>query len=160
MGLFDLFRRKAAAQRLLPSDGGIYLTGTDGEQVTTTKVPYLLAHDPAEQSRLDFQHVFLKGILQKNYLAPITDPSALLDVGSGTGRWAIEMAQAFPATRVTGIDVAPTVSSGALNAQFVQHDILKVCPFRLLVSIMFTPVFWPWLFQRTPGLDFSLSLFV
>lgn len=26
-----------------------------------------------------------------NYFAPITDPKAILDIGTGTGQWAIEM---------------------------------------------------------------------
>lgn len=157
MGLFDLFRRKSAKQRLLPSDGGVYLTNIKGEQITTTKIPYLLAHDLAEQNRLDFQHFFLKGILQANYLAPLTDPSALLDVGSGTGRWIIEMAQQFPNARVTGIDVAPTTPSAPLNVQFVQHDNLKGLPFpsnsfdyvhaRLLVAAIPTHA-WPGLLRE------------
>jgi SAM-dependent methyltransferase len=129
MGLFDRFRRKPARQRTLPTDGSIYLTDASGIQTTTTKVPYLLAHDLTEQNRLDFQHFFLKGVLQTNYLAPLNNPSALLDVGSGTGRWIIEMAQQFPSARVTGIDVAPATPSVPLNAQFVQHDILKGLPF-------------------------------
>ncbi len=126
MGLFDLFRRK---RRALPTDGSIYLTQVSGEQITPTKVPYLLAHDATEQNRLDFQHFFLKAILQMNYLAPIQNPSAILDVGSGTGRWAIEIAQQFPQARVTGIDIASTIPDAPLNAQFVQHDILQGLPF-------------------------------
>lgn len=129
MGLFDLFRRKMAKQRSLPSDGGVYLTNASGDEVAPTRVPYLLAHDLTEQNRLDFQHFFLKGILQTNFMAPLDNPSTLLDVGSGTGRWIIEMAQQFPNARVTGIDVAPTTPSAPLNAQFVQHDILKGLPF-------------------------------
>lgn len=129
MGFFDIFRRKSAKRLLLPSDGSIYLTQTNGEHMTSTKVPYLLAHDLIEQNRLDFQHFFLKGILQTNHLAAITHPSALLDVGSGTGRWAIEMAQEFPNARVTGVDITPSVPKAPLNVQFVQHDILKGLPF-------------------------------
>jgi SAM-dependent methyltransferase len=129
MGLFDRFRRKQAGQRSLPTDGGIYLTDTSGEQVTTTRVPYLLAHDLTEQNRLDFQHFFLKGVLQANYLAPLKTPTAILDIGSGTGRWIIDMAQQFPNARVTGIDIAPTTTGAPLNAQFVQHDVLQGLPF-------------------------------
>lgn len=157
MGLFDLFRRKSAKQRLFPSDGGVYLTDASGAKITTTRVPYLLAHDPNEQNRLDFQHFFLKGILQTNCLAPITAPNALLDVGSGTGRWALEMAQQFPNARVTGIDVTPTIPDAPLNTQFVQHDILKGLPFppasfdyvhaRLLVAAIPTQA-WQGLFKE------------
>lgn len=125
---FSLFRRKSAKKHHPPSDGNIYFTDLGSDHVT--KVPYLLAHDGSEQNRLDFQHFFLKGILGTNYLAPLTSPLMILDVGSGTGRWVAEMAQEFPNTRVTGIDVVPPSSpTPALNAHFVQQDILKGLPF-------------------------------
>lgn len=127
MGLFRLFRRTSSKKHTLPSDGGIYLTNLGNDQVT--KVPYLLAHDAPEHNRLEFQHFFLKGILQTNYLAPLVSPEAILDVGSGTGRWVIEMAQEFPQARVTGIDIAPTIPPAPLTVQFVQQDILKGLPF-------------------------------
>lgn len=42
-----------------------------------------------------------------NYAAPITAPTSILDVGAGTGRWAVEMAQTFPNANVIGVDVKP-----------------------------------------------------
>ncbi len=155
MGFF-LFRRKSSKKHHPPSDGNIYFTDLVSEQIT--RVPYLLAHDEFEQNRLDFQHFFLKGIFGKNYLAPLASPSALLDVGSGTGRWVAEMAQEFPNARVTGIDIAPTIPpTTAVNVHFVQQDILKGLPFpsasfdyvhaRLLVAAI--PVAaWPGLLRE------------
>ncbi|EAA60186.1 hypothetical protein AN5091.2 [Aspergillus nidulans FGSC A4] len=35
------------------------------------------------------------------------NPQAILDVGTGTGIWAIDVADAFPAARVTGLDLSP-----------------------------------------------------
>lgn len=152
---FFLFQRRAKKQRP-PSDGNIYFTDLGSEQVT--RVPYLLAHDVSEQNRLDFQHFFLKGILGANYLAPLASPATILDVGSGTGRWATEMAQEFPDARVTGIDIASTnLSTMALNAHFLQQDIFKGLPFpaasfdyvhaRLLVAAI--PVAaWPGLLRE------------
>lgn len=124
---FSLFRRKSAKKHLPPSDGNIYFTDLGSEQVT--RVPYLLAHDAPEQNRLEFQHFFLQGILGTNYLAPLASPAAILDVGSGTGRWVQEMAQQFPNARVTGIDVVSTPPCANINAHFVQQDILKGLPF-------------------------------
>jgi ubiquinone/menaquinone biosynthesis C-methylase UbiE len=124
----SLFQRNALKKYTLPSDGAIYLTSLDGNQVT--KVPYLLGQDAPALNRLDFQHVFLKGVLQTNHLAPIVSPKAVLDVGSGTGRWVVEVAQEFPQARVTGIDINPTTPQAApLSAQFIQQDILKGLPF-------------------------------
>jgi ubiquinone/menaquinone biosynthesis C-methylase UbiE len=41
------------------------------------------------------------------FLAPINQPQNILDVGTGTGLWAIEMADAFPAAEVIGTDLSP-----------------------------------------------------
>lgn len=69
-------------------------------------VPYVLPKDMGEVNRLDFQHYMMRSALHGNYAAPISAPQDILDVGCGTGRWAIEMAQIFPAARVIGVDVA------------------------------------------------------
>ncbi|KAF6823752.1 methyltransferase [Colletotrichum plurivorum] len=43
------------------------------------------------------------------YLAPIGDyPQRVLDLGTGTGIWAIEFAEQFPSAEVYGIDLSPT----------------------------------------------------
>jgi SAM-dependent methyltransferase len=93
--------------------------------------PYLLAHDLPEHKRLEFQHFFLKGLLRANYLAPLAKqpPTSILDVGSGTGRWVIEMAQQFPQATVMGIDLQATTISAPLNTIFVQHNVLDGLPF-------------------------------
>jgi ubiquinone/menaquinone biosynthesis C-methylase UbiE len=68
-------------------------------------VPYNLPRDLEEMNRLDFQHYLFRFALQGNFAAPIHDPRSILDVGTGTGRWAREMAQMFPHARVIGLDV-------------------------------------------------------
>lgn len=73
-------------------------------------VPYVLPKDMGEVNRLDFQHYMMRAALHGNYAAPLSAPESILDVGCGTGRWAIEMAQLFPAARVVGVDVvAPAI---------------------------------------------------
>src|SRR5262245_65514 len=69
-------------------------------------LPYVLPKDMGEVNRLDFQHYMMRLALHGNYAAPIGTPDSILDVGSGTGRWAIEMATLFPRANVVGIDVA------------------------------------------------------
>lgn len=73
-------------------------------------VSYFLPKDTTEISRLDFQHYLLRYALQGNYAAPIGHPKSILDVGCGTGRWAMEMARQFPEANVIGIDLLPPPS--------------------------------------------------
>lgn len=100
--------------------------------------PYMLPSDDQEINRLDFQHYMLRYALRGNYAAPIGQPRAILDVGTGTGRWALEMAQHFPQAQVTGVDIAiPPGEGGAqpghdgrpANYTFAQADILTGLPF-------------------------------
>ncbi|MFI5274463.1 MAG: class I SAM-dependent methyltransferase [Ktedonobacterales bacterium] len=102
--------------------------------------PYLLPKDDGEMHRLDFQHYMLRYALRSNYVAPISQPHDILDVGTGTSRWALEMALAFPAANVIGVDlVAPPVDSTTTkgkqadlrteNYAFVTANILERLPF-------------------------------
>jgi SAM-dependent methyltransferase len=53
-------------------------------------------------------HHFLTMLLDDQlYEAPIDSPSDILDVGTGTGIWAIDMADSFPAAEVVGFDISP-----------------------------------------------------
>ncbi|KAF8248369.1 S-adenosyl-L-methionine-dependent methyltransferase [Wilcoxina mikolae CBS 423.85] len=42
------------------------------------------------------------------HLAPLKDPQKILDIGTGTGIWAIDMADTYPMAEVIGIDLSPT----------------------------------------------------
>jgi ubiquinone/menaquinone biosynthesis C-methylase UbiE len=66
-------------------------------------------NDDRQNNGLDIAHHFvtmLKG--DRLFEAPIDRPlSKVLDVGTGTGIWAIDMADAYPAARVIGTDISP-----------------------------------------------------
>jgi hypothetical protein len=49
-------------------------------------LPYPNPADMAETNRLDFQHFMLRYAFQGLYAAPISQPTSMLDVGTGTGR--------------------------------------------------------------------------
>lgn len=70
-----------------------------------------MPNDPRELERMDYQYDVLKIVLDgRNYLAPLSHdnpPRKILDVATGTGRWAVEMADDFPGTRVMGTDLSP-----------------------------------------------------
>ncbi|GAB1321060.1 Secondary metabolism regulator LAE1 [Madurella fahalii] len=81
---------------------------------------YVLPNDEAEQERLDLQHHIWR-LLQQGALftAPlsISEPDnerspgngefRILDLGCGTGIWAIDMADEFPRASVFGVDLSP-----------------------------------------------------
>jgi ubiquinone/menaquinone biosynthesis C-methylase UbiE len=98
-------------------------------------VPYILPSDGEELNRLDFQHYMLRYALKGNFVTPLHDPRAILDVACGTGRWAMEMATLFPQANVVGFDITPPpVEAGAAGARpdnfaFIQGNMLEGLPF-------------------------------
>ncbi|GIJ90910.1 hypothetical protein Asppvi_009875 [Aspergillus pseudoviridinutans] len=69
---------------------------------------YVLPNDEQEQDRLDLSHhiyrILLKGEL---HAAPIKNPRRVLDIGTGTGIWAIDFADEHPESEVIGNDLSP-----------------------------------------------------
>lgn len=70
---------------------------------------YILPDDEREQERLDMQHaMFLRSFGNRLYLAPIKNPiKQALDLGTGTGIWAIDFADEHPESNILGIDLSP-----------------------------------------------------
>ncbi|KAH8646205.1 S-adenosyl-L-methionine-dependent methyltransferase [Xylariales sp. PMI_506] len=116
------------------------LFGTDGEtrgQADTTEVAndqkYLIPNDTEEHRRLDLQHVMFKLLLDgKLYLAPIESPNYVLDIATGTGRWARQFAAQHPASKVIGTDIEIKKTTDAevpANYSFLQTDAEESWPF-------------------------------
>lgn len=61
-----------------------------------------------EQDRLDLQHHIYRlcqgGAL---FCAPMKEPQSVLDIGTGTGIWAMVFADEFPGALVIGTDLSP-----------------------------------------------------
>lgn len=101
--------------------------------------PYLLPQNLDGLNQRDFLHYILRYIFKGNYLAPLSlvEGSRILDVGTGTERWALEMAQAFPSVQVYGLDLEETprttgyapASQFPANYHFQAGNILKRLPF-------------------------------
>ncbi|WP_376793980.1 class I SAM-dependent methyltransferase [Thermogemmatispora sp.] len=111
--------------------GEVMLPRLRGQRRYLQEHPYLLPKDLGEINRLDFQHYMIRAALRGNYLAPIEQPRRILDVGCGTGQWAIELAQQFSQAEVIGLDLeqARNRSSAPPNYRFVQGDVLEGLPF-------------------------------
>lgn len=128
------FRRKSKTDKADTGDGDNSRRRLFGREYTAG-VPYALPSDLSEMNRLDFQHFILRQAFKGNYAAPVRNPARILDVGTGTGRWAKEVAMLFPAAGVTGLDVKEQVaeSQGAdltpANYSFVSGNILEGLPF-------------------------------
>ncbi|RPA81044.1 S-adenosyl-L-methionine-dependent methyltransferase [Ascobolus immersus RN42] len=69
---------------------------------------HFMPNDEVEQDRLDLMHHLIltlnKGSL---YEAPLENPQSALDLGTGTGIWAVDFADTFPDCKVIGTDLAP-----------------------------------------------------
>ncbi|WVF66061.1 hypothetical protein IAT40_000799 [Kwoniella sp. CBS 6097] len=117
-----------AADTLMIEDGGRRFQAQNDE--------YSLPNDEQELQRLEHQHRAIKaGQKGYNYLGPIPsnlgDGTRALDVGCGTGIWAIEMAQEFPHVEWIATDLTPIQRDSDLpdNLHFVQNDITQGLPF-------------------------------
>ncbi|KAJ4250118.1 hypothetical protein NW762_011928 [Fusarium torreyae] len=70
---------------------------------------YLLPNDEDEQDRMDLAHHIYSLLLDgKLFLAPLDpNPQRVLDLGTGTGIWAIDFADEHPSSEVVGNDLSP-----------------------------------------------------
>ncbi|KAG6173304.1 hypothetical protein E4U51_005739 [Claviceps purpurea] len=91
-------------------------------------IQYALPIDEMEQSREDMKHAMLMMLTEnKPFLAPIGDhPQKILDIGTGTGIWAIDVGDRYPSAKVRGIDIAPIQPEWVPpNVTFVVDDCAK-----------------------------------
>ncbi|RFU75650.1 hypothetical protein TARUN_6585 [Trichoderma arundinaceum] len=91
------------------SGGGHFVTG-DSRAMTSDLYcrEYYMPNDELEQLRLTLLHqVFLHILDGELTLAPLEEPPThVLDVGTGTGEWAIRMAEMYPECEVVGTDIS------------------------------------------------------
>ncbi|EOD52356.1 putative umta methyltransferase family protein [Neofusicoccum parvum UCRNP2] len=76
---------------------------------TTTNPPQRIEAEEDEIERLDFcHHLFTLRIGGKLHLAPLSNNiQDVLDLGTGTGIWAIDMGDEYPTAQVLGNDLSP-----------------------------------------------------
>ncbi|KAM5353156.1 hypothetical protein ACJZ2D_016955 [Fusarium nematophilum] len=87
---------------------------------------YSFPNDDTEQDRLDMiHHVFYRLLEDRLFLAPI-EPNGLniLDIGTGTGIWAIQLGDEHPSATVVGNDLSPIQPDWVPpNVKFVVDDV-------------------------------------
>ncbi|KAM7195522.1 Trans-aconitate 2-methyltransferase [Rhypophila sp. PSN 637] len=93
---------------------------------------YPIPNDDLEQNREDMKHALMLELTDgKLFFAPIIGgeddaqpPKKVIDVGTGTGIWAIEMGEQFPGSEVLGLDLSPIQPQWVPpNVRFVIDDV-------------------------------------
>ncbi|KAI9883156.1 MAG: hypothetical protein M1823_005070 [Watsoniomyces obsoletus] len=119
---------------------------------------YLLPNDEKEQNRLDLYHHMTKLLLDgKLHLAPIgSNPQRILDLGTGTGIWAIDMGDEYPSAEIIGNDLSPDQPNMVPpNVRFLVDDIedewVEGSPFDYIHARYLTAAIadWPKLMRQT-----------
>jgi cyclopropane fatty-acyl-phospholipid synthase-like methyltransferase len=85
---------------------------------------YWVPNDDKQQNQLDIAH-HLYGLTLggKLCLAPIKNPKKVLDIGAGTGIWAMDFAVQYPSAHVIGFDLSPIGQVRAIpNVRFEVKD--------------------------------------
>ncbi|KAI3536422.1 methyltransferase [Colletotrichum filicis] len=87
---------------------------------------YLFPNDDLELDRLDLQHnLCLLTLGDKLHLSPLSKerpPQRVLDVGTGTGIWAIDFADENPSSTIIGVDLSPVQPSYVPPNVYLQID--------------------------------------
>ncbi|PVG02066.1 S-adenosyl-L-methionine-dependent methyltransferase [Serendipita vermifera] len=117
-------------------DASSFSKKIDGRIINSVSDQYNLPSDNEEWNRLNLQHqaitIGLGGLYpEKDVVQAALAPQEgytkqVLDLGWGSGVWAIEMAKQFPWVQLTGLDLAPCPippKDLPTNCQFKVHDI-------------------------------------
>ncbi|KAK2049476.1 methyltransferase domain-containing protein [Colletotrichum somersetense] len=85
---------------------------------------YLMPNDEPEQEREDMKHAMCVNVMDgKLHCAPIRNPQKVVDIGTGTGIWAIDMGDEYPEADVVGIDLSPIQPTWLPpNVRFIVDD--------------------------------------
>ncbi|KAF4630891.1 hypothetical protein G7Y89_g7243 [Cudoniella acicularis] len=85
---------------------------------------YYYPNDSSEAERLEYQSCVIDFALHGAlHLAPLSDPITILDIGTGTGAWAIQMGDLYPNATIEATDLSPIQPTNVPdNVQFIIDD--------------------------------------
>lgn len=84
---------------------------------------YHMPNDENEQDRLAITHqVYLYLFDDKLTTVPLDNPSRIIDIGTGTGEWAIDMGERYPNADVIGTDISAIQSTAVPPNVFFEID--------------------------------------
>lgn len=90
---------------------------------------YAFPNDEREQDRLDMvHHVYYRALHSRLFLAPFNpDGKRVLDIGTGTGIWAIQLGDSYPLIQeIVGNDLSPIQPAWVPpNVRFIVDDVEK-----------------------------------
>ncbi|TFK76384.1 S-adenosyl-L-methionine-dependent methyltransferase [Pluteus cervinus] len=101
-------------QDVVGDDAHLFFRFAHGRHLNSLNQNYLLPADKEEIRRSELHHRMLQFVFSgKNYIGPVRqalqfgEQRRILDLGTGGGFWAIDMADEFPRAEVIGVDLAP-----------------------------------------------------
>lgn len=87
----------------------------------------IFPNDELEQDRLRLVHqVFLNVFNFELTSVALENPKHILDIGTGTGEWAIGMAELFPDCEVVGVDISAIQPTAVPHNVFFEIDDCEV----------------------------------
>ncbi len=90
---------------------------------------YTFPNDELEQDRMRVVHqVFLHLFDLELSTVPLDNPSHILDVGTGTGEWAIGMGESYANCEVVGVDISAIQPTAVPHNVFFEVDNCEVSP--------------------------------
>ncbi|KAH6876419.1 S-adenosyl-L-methionine-dependent methyltransferase, partial [Thelonectria olida] len=122
---------------------------------------YLLPNDSREQERLDLQHhLFLMTFEDSLHLSPVGKKGQqlhnVLDIGTGTGLWALDFADEHPEAQVLGVDLSPIQTEFVPpNLTFQVDDLEESWTFNVKFDFIYSRMMtgaiadWPRLFKQS-----------